>query len=119
MKQLLSLKDGVKINLLDPSLNEKIFRLAHLWAAFFPLDEDGMTITSGYEGQPGDGVHQVDSLHYVRRAIDIRVRDVSSDDVFNKFIPAARLMLGKDYDVVWEKNHVHIEFDPKDPMPVA
>lgn len=112
-RQLLSLKDGVKINLLDPALNTKIFPLAHLWQAFFPLDTDGMTVTSGYEGHPGDGVHMVDSLHYARRAVDLRIRDVDVAVIHNGFCPAARLLLGPDFDVVQERDHIHIEYDPK------
>lgn len=113
MRQLLSTKDGVKINLLDPMLSKELYPLAHCWVACFPLDGDGMTITSGYEGAPTDGVHKPDSLHYKRRAIDIRVKDVDVDRARTTYVTLAKVLLGPDFDVVWEGNHIHIEYDPK------
>lgn len=112
MKSLLSVKRGVKLNHLDPPMGGKVYPLAHLWEAYFPLDADGMTVTSGHEGAPGDGVHRKDSLHYKGRAIDLRVRDVRVEDVKARFVPAARLLLGPDFDVIFEGDHVHIEYDP-------
>lgn len=113
MRQILSIKDGVKINLLEPELSSQLYRLAHLWCAIFPLDRDGLTVTSGYEGHPSDGVHRPDSLHYKRRAIDLRTRDVDAARVKEYFCPMAAKLLGSDFDVVLESNHVHIEYDPK------
>lgn len=64
-------------------------------------------ITSGL-----DGHHKKGSLHYDGRALDWRTRDLRKWE--RK--PAAkkiRAMLGRDYDVVLESTHLHIEYDPK------
>jgi hypothetical protein len=64
-----------------------------------------MTITSG-----NDGKHMKRSLHYENKAIDIRIWDM-------KYPNGNWLMikkhLGKDFDVILEKTHIHIEYDPK------
>jgi hypothetical protein len=69
-----------------------------------------VVITSGIEGK-----HQRGSFHYAGDAADIRIRnlpaDVSVAAVRNEIADA----LGQDFDVVLEKDHIHIEFDPKAP----
>ena len=77
-----------------------------------------MTITSGTDGQHGDGHPQPGkadgSLHDDGLALDIRNRDIPAPEwePLRKEISAA---LGPDYDVVLETKppHYHIEFDPK------
>lgn len=64
-----------------------------------------MTITSG-----NDGKHSKDSLHYKDRAIDIRIFDMKYP---NRNWLMIRKQLGKDYDVILEKTHIHIEYQPK------
>lgn len=66
-----------------------------------------LTITSG-----GDGKHMVGSRHYTGEAIDIRSRDMS--EVQKKRVVAMLVaVLGSDFDVVLEKDHIHIEFHPE------
>ena len=58
-----------------------------------------------------DGVHKPTSLHYWGKAVDLRVWGI-------EVIHAATLLkeeLGKDYDVVVERDHIHVEYDPKKP----
>jgi len=72
-------------------------------------DRNGIafTITSCTEGK-----HMEGSLHYSGLAFDFRTRDMS---------PAMKTAcglslqeaLGEQYDVVLEKSHCHVEFDPK------
>jgi hypothetical protein len=66
-----------------------------------------IVITSGL-----DGKHSRKSLHYSGNAFDIRTFIYTTSEV-NKLIPALKLVLGSDYDVVYEGNHIHIEYDPK------
>lgn len=60
-----------------------------------------------------DGKHKTNSLHYKGLAFDCRSRDLAP-----QFQAHARdelkKRLGKDYDVVLEKDHFHIEYDPKE-----
>lgn len=66
--------------------------------------EDNLTITSGT-----DGTHSTGSLHYSGAAVDLRIKDIRK--VASK---AARLRnrVGRDFDVVLESTHIHIEFQP-------
>jgi hypothetical protein len=69
------------------------------------------TITSG-----DDGKHMINSLHYKGLAIDLRTRDLEGGSLGSiaKGIHAElKGLLGRDYDVVLEKDHIHLEYDPK------
>jgi hypothetical protein len=53
-----------------------------------------------------DGNHSGGSLHYDGLAFDIRPSDkVLLVDIIN--------VLGPDWDVIYEGNHIHCEYDPK------
>lgn len=59
-----------------------------------------------------DGKHSANSLHYEGLAVDLRTRHmIDSEQKEFKDQMAARL--GGNYDVVLERTHVHVEFDPK------
>ena len=64
-----------------------------------------VTITSG-----NDGMHMKNSLHYKNAAIDIRTCDMRMPRYTTKML---QTNLGKDFDVIYEKNHIHIEYEPK------
>jgi len=66
-----------------------------------------MIITSA-----NDGKHGRNSLHYKDRAIDIRTRDLPHEKI-TALAAALQMELGDDWDVVVEKTHIHVEFDPK------
>lgn len=59
-----------------------------------------------------DGKHKKGSRHYVGLAVDIRIWYVKNPQVFADSI---KKLLGKHYDVVLEKTHIHVEYDPKYP----
>jgi len=76
--------------------------------------KDGVTVTSGNEGYPGDEIHHEESLHYAEntkdgtgRAVDLRVWDVDKDVVAELL----RSYLPYFFDVVLETHHIHIELD--------
>jgi hypothetical protein len=62
-----------------------------------------------------DGVHQAGSLHYCGLAVDLRSRDFRPGDL-DKAIARIKQCLGADYDVVLENDHIHLEFDQKQPL---
>ena len=64
-----------------------------------------MTITSG-----NDGAHKKGSLHYINRAIDIRCKDMKNPIEVTLRI---KQRLGRNFDVIYEFNHIHLEYDPK------
>jgi hypothetical protein len=69
-----------------------------------------MTITSC-----ADGKHSPGSRHYTGGAFDIRTRDIPQDE-WQIVAGDIRERLGSEFDVVVEKDHLHIELDPKTPV---
>lgn len=65
-----------------------------------------LTVTSGL-----DSTHSAESLHYAGLAEDYRTRDVAASDL-QTMVAEARAILGRDYDVVLESDHLHVEYDP-------
>jgi len=69
--------------------------------------EADLTITTGT-----DGTHMPNSLHYAGYAVDLRTRHLTSEqkEAFRRQLSEA---LGRHYDVVLHKTHLHVEFDSK------
>lgn len=63
-----------------------------------------MTVTS-----VTDGRHMRASLHYIGNAGDVRLPKRHPTMIARELEKA----LGQDYDVVLEKTHIHIEYQPK------
>jgi hypothetical protein len=76
--------------------------LARVWSAHGYQ----LTVTSGL-----DSTHSAQSLHYEGLAEDYRTRDVAPSEL-PKMIAEARAILGADYDVIVESDHLHVEYDP-------
>jgi len=94
------IKAGVDISRLKPEIRKKLPGIATIiWC----VDQEEMVITSTYEGDHSEG-----SLHYADLAVDVR-KTIS----FKLIIVKIKAYLGKDYDVVLETTHIHIEYDPK------
>lgn len=71
-------------------------------------DEDYMLVlTSGK-----DGKHKVGSLHDLGRAGDFRSRHVVPE-IMKRIVARVKRELGKDFDVILEPDHLHVEHDPK------
>lgn len=62
-----------------------------------------------------NGTHSKGSEHYVGNAIDFRIRHVpiTAQITVVQYIKDA---LGDDFDVILESDHLHIEYDPKEPL---
>jgi len=93
------LKSGVDISRLNREIRRQLPVMAQ---ALEELTMDELIITSTYEGDHGEG-----SLHYCNDALDIR-RPPAPDAVVKRL----KRGLGKDFDVILENNHIHIEYDP-------
>ena len=70
------------------------------------------TVTSG-----NDSKHMPGSLHYQDRAVDFRTGHHWAKPLLTKaqveqVAAAMRKALGQEYDVVLEKDHLHVEHDP-------
>jgi len=66
-----------------------------------------LTITSARDSR-----HSKSSLHYVGEGVDFRVWSVPPKKL-EDLCDIIRDRLDDDYDVVNEKDHIHLEFDPK------
>jgi len=61
-----------------------------------------------------DSTHMPGSKHYSNEAFDIRTKNaIGGLDVIKQWAKNIQIELGSDYDVVIEKDHLHLEFDPK------
>lgn len=67
-----------------------------------------LVITSGT-----DSKHMIGTLHQRGLALDFRTRDLKTIAVVTAVAGQLRAALSPAYDVVVEKDHVHLEFDPK------
>lgn len=69
----------------------------------------GCVITSA-----SDGKHGANSLHYKGKALDLRTHNIPASAI-PLVVQSLKDALGAQFDVVLEKDHIHIEFDPKEP----
>lgn len=97
------LKEGVKLKGLQPEALLGIVATKEVVEAFGVE----FVITS-----VTDGTHMVTSLHYKGQAFDLRSRDMAKG-VPEKVVAALKLALGKDFDILFEGDHIHVEFQPK------
>lgn len=58
-----------------------------------------------------DGKHSAKSLHYEGLALDLRSRNVAGAE--KQVLAEMKTALGPDFDVVFEGDHFHIEYDPE------
>lgn len=56
-----------------------------------------------------DGTHKVGSLHYSGDAVDLRIWHLDDPQATAQVL---RESLGENYDVVLERTHIHVEYDP-------
>jgi hypothetical protein len=103
---MLLLKPGVRITGIRPEL------LLAVIAAERVYEEAGhdLTLTACV-----DGKHVAGSFHYAGAAVDIRINDVPTTEV-PKLIARIKSCVGEDFDVILEVDHLHIEFQPKNPL---
>ncbi len=92
---------GVDISRLARPLRRKLAGIDEIFALMTGREA---VVTSTFEGD-----HQVSSLHYSHEAIDLRLPAKGASEVVIKL----REYLGKNYDVIPEVSHIHIEYDPK------
>lgn len=99
---VLHVKEDVKLYGLQPEALWAIDRVEEVY------DHNGKhcTITSARGGS-----HSSHSHHYKGMAVDFRTRHLTEAEK-QKIYTDVRHVLGEDYDVVLESDHLHIEYDP-------
>jgi hypothetical protein len=106
----LCLKDGVHIN--GAHFYPEMVEIVNVARESAPMLEGGIVwITSA-----ADSEHMEGSLHFRNHAYDIRIKNIIGDVQYEARLWAERMQvaLGDDYDVVLEKDHIHVEYDPKE-----
>lgn len=99
---MLRFKEGVTVK-----FTEEVNTILEAAEYTFQANGYSCVCTSGI-----DGKHMEGSLHYKAKAVDLRSRHVSAE-MLPKIVDELRERLGKDYDVVVEGDHIHVENDPK------
>lgn len=94
------IKMGVDVSRLRRGIRKALNRIDNVVGQF----GEECVITSTYEGN-----HSPSSLHYGNDAVDIR----NPKENFRIIFRDLKDILGVDYDVVKERDHIHIEYDPK------
>ncbi len=112
----MDIKKGASLEGIKPETKHAIEVVDKIYIA----NGANLTVTSGTEGHPGDGVHKHTSLHYTGNAFDCRIwvfKNASNGSTnmtkVNAVAKQIREELGRDYDVLVESDHIHIEYDPK------
>ena len=103
---MLALKEGVRLSGLRPELAVALVALHDIYNS----QGAALVITSGVEGK-----HSMGSGHYRGCALDLRTRDLSSQQVAT-VLKRAREQLGLDFLVLQEADHIHVEFKPQNPL---
>ena len=99
---MLQFKEGIQLTI-TKAINEILLKAEPCFTSF----SVPCVVTSGTDGQHGEK-----SKHYSAEALDFRVRHLKVD-LHQPLVKLLKERLGKDFDVVYEGDHVHIEFDPK------
>lgn len=97
-------KDGVKHNGLVDVMDMYVMSIGFLHFKYFSKK---MVITSTTEGK-----HGKNSLHYKGLAVDVRISDKTKKET-NIFFNLLKFHFDRTLDIVLEKDHIHIEYDPK------
>lgn len=97
---MLAIKHGVRLRGIDPVLVIGIIIVADVYT------DRGATCTLT---SVTDGAHMPNSLHNAGLAADFRLPDGELDGLGKE----VRAGLGRDWDVLIEGDHMHIEYDPR------
>lgn len=99
----MKINKGVNIQGIDFKLRPALMYAEDIWKSH----GQELVITAGMEGE-----HSASSLHYYGLALDLRTNYFSLDTARIVCLELAN-KLGRNFDVVLEKSHIHVEYDPK------
>ena len=100
---MIRFKSGVRLDLLCPQM---VLAASVVDAVYAKHDVIDCVITSG-----SDGVHSPGSYNGKGGALDFRTRNVPTT-LRNAVAQEIGVSLGDNFDVVLERDHLHVEYDP-------
>ncbi len=100
---VIKIKEGVRVRAIQPEIVLAVQIVAGVFNRFNGAE---CIITGAREGE-----HMKRSLHYVGYALDFRTRHVATG-WHEKLAKEVQRALGEEYDVILEKTHLHVEYDP-------
>ena len=100
---MIRFKDDVKIFGIRPEIAMAIEVANGIYNQF----GSDVTVTSVV-----DGTHSKTSLHYSGSAVDFRTRNLADHQV-DTIVSWLKQFLTNEFDVVKERDHIHVEFQPK------
>ena len=96
-------KDGVKVD----GVKKETIELMLLLNGYFVAQVGKPFVVTSCT----DGKHMKGSKHYSGYAIDIRTRHLSVCEI-NNLLAWFKTHHDKEFDMVVEKDHIHVEYDP-------
>lgn len=103
------------MRLKDDSVNPQGLRPELLFAIMVARE---VYLNRGYElviTSLNDSTHSDTSLHYIGSAVDFRTTVINPNEDWDSVARQIKRRLGKHYDVINESNHIHCEFQPRNP----
>ena len=100
----MELKQGVKPLGIKTEIILAVFIASEVYKSF----EVDFVITSITDGKHS----QQNSFHYSGNAIDIRIKNIPAKKMIDDIFLEIRRRLTKDYQVILEPTHIHIEYQP-------
>ena len=100
----LGIKPGVDLTDMSPAIIDVFDDIVAVWRQHAPSVKP--VITAGR-----DGKHKVGSKHYTGEAIDLRTSKLRQEQICI-IKNALQKAIGSSYDVLFEVNHYHVEYDP-------
>ena len=103
------------MRLKDNSINPMGLRPELLFAIMVAKD---VYLNHGYElviTSLNDATHSETSLHYSGAAVDLRTTVINPNEDWDAVARQIKRKLNVHYDVINEPDHIHLEFQPRNP----
>lgn len=110
--EMLEFKKGVRITGVRPEI---VLAIQVVEGCFHFFEGTYCVVTSVCEGK-----HSRTSLHHSGAAVDFRIKHIGGDEpelTIECIVEDIRAALTDEFDVVLEKTHIHVEFQPKEGYP--
>jgi hypothetical protein len=111
VKKMRLKNNSISLQNLQPQVVFALQLVGPVYEGAIESNEEGV-ITS-----VNDNIHSVASLHNSGNAVDLRIRDpytgilYFSDPAY--VVEEMQVKLNSDFDVILEKDHIHLEYQPK------